>query len=1255
MPFSSFWQGGFEGADHINSAGEKLSMNVLNGHQSLFFGDYERLRLLGVRSVRESIGWRLAESEPEETRALLAAKMRAARESGIQINWTLCHYGWPEDLTLFSPDFVPRFAVFCHRMAACLADWYDAAPVYSPMNEISFLSWGISVGLFDRQLHHELRDGDAIKCQLIRATLAACDAILLADPRARFLHCDPLINLVADEEGEACAQRTAECNDAQYHAWDMLAGRRQPELGGAPRYLDLIGANYYHSNQWETESGQRLHWHLGDPRRKPLHEMLSEVFHRYRRPVLLAETSHMGSGRAAWLKDVTAQVAHAQLNGCDIQGICLYPIIDSPLWENTRHWPHSGLWDVDYRFRRMINAPYATALQQSQQLLQRFHVLLKPASRPQESAMNAPVLIVFSHLRWGFVYQRPQHLMSRLAQHYRIVFIEEPVRQPGEAGLRQHSPAPNVTVIEPHTDIPEPGFHDSQIAALQPLLSRLVEKNTQPLVWFYTPMALPLLASFKPSVIIYDCMDELSAFHQAPRQLQQRENALLSCADLVFTGGTSLYEAKKNRHSQVVCFPSSVDAGHFEQALDRSNGHPLQQALPPQRLGYYGVIDERMDLALIAALAESHPEWQIVMVGPVVKIDPHTLPQRENLHWFGQQSYNALPQFLAGWDVCLMPFALNDSTRFISPTKVLEYMAAQIPIVSTAVPDVVRHYSGLVSIANSSEQFIQMCERALNLPAEQKQGQAARMAAVVAETSWDSTVEKMHAFIAESGNKNARPQRDADVAGPSQRVTPLTPRTVECLILGGGPTGLSAGYHYGKGAMILEKNPTPGGWCRSITDQGFTFDYAGHIMFSGDPYVLQLYDRLLGDNLHWQTREAWVYSHNVYTRYPFQSALHGLPAEVIGECVMGAIEARYGSGAAQESTPLPPRLKAANTEESCRDCCADGAIADGLTADDDKASENENFEHFILRTWGKGIARHFAIPYNRKLWKMPLNEMETSWLGGRVPLPDLAQIVSGALAPLARPVGPNARFGYPLRGGFQALMNGFLPHLTCELETDAEITDIQPHSRTVMLSDGRHFQYGQLISTLPLPELVKLLGESAPEAVHKAASRLRYVSVRCVNLGIGRAALSDKHWIYYPGDTLFHRIFLQGNASPYCNPENGFGLTCEMTYCDDQPLPCQGEALIERCREDCIRVGIIREDDVILTASEVDMPYAYVVYDQQRAASVALIRHWLATQGIHLAGRYSEWEYYNSDHAFLAGRRAAEQVREESSSRKTSA
>jgi protoporphyrinogen oxidase len=254
-------------------------------------------------------------------------------------------------------------------------------------------------------------------------------------------------------------------------------------------------------------------------------------------------------------------------------------------------------------------------------------------------------------------------------------------------------------------------------------------------------------------------------------------------------------------------------------------------------------------------------------------------------------------------------------------------------------------------------------------------------------------------------------------------------------------------------------------------------------------------------------------------------------------------------------------------------------------------------------------------------------------------------MIEGALQPVAKPMGPNARFGYPLRGGFQAMMNGFVPMLQGELELGAEIVAVSPGERIVTLADGRRYGYDVLISTLPLPRLVAAMGDEAPPAVRQAAAALRHVSVRCVNIGVGRENISDKHWIYYPEDTVFHRVFLQGNASPHCNAPGGFALTCEITYSEYKALPLDGDALVQRCVDDCIRVGLIRADDPIWTTNQVDMPYAYVVYDHARATHVDTIRRWADSMDILLAGRYSEWEYYNSDHAFVAGRKAAQAVR----------
>ena len=365
-----------------------------------------------------------------------------------------------------------------------------------------------------------------------------------------------------------------------------------------------------------------------------------------------------------------------------------------------------------------------------------------------------PTLIVFCHLRWDFVFQRPQHLMTRLAEHYRILFVEEPVYDEGEAHLKKTAVAPNITVCQPHTGIQAPGFHDDQIPTLQTLLADLVPEGERPVVWFYTPMALPLLQGFDPALVVYDCMDELAAFKNAPKQLLQRENALLNIADLCFTGGPSLYQSKRERHANAHCFSSSVDAKHFQKALDRDYSHPEQAHVPHPRLGFYGVIDERFDTDLVRQVAEARPDWQIVLVGPVVKIDPANLPRANNIHYMGQRTYEQLPQFLAGWDVCLLPFALNESTKFISPTKVLEYMAAELPSVSTPITDVKVPYGDVVAIADTPEKFIAACERMLAMNDEQQAALKERMRAIVANTSWDKTAASMHHLIQTTAPSN---------------------------------------------------------------------------------------------------------------------------------------------------------------------------------------------------------------------------------------------------------------------------------------------------------------------------------------------------------------------------------------------------------------------------------------------------------------------------------------------------------------------
>jgi UDP-galactopyranose mutase len=373
--------------------------------------------------------------------------------------------------------------------------------------------------------------------------------------------------------------------------------------------------------------------------------------------------------------------------------------------------------------------------------------------------MSPLPLVVFSHLRWDFVYQRPQHLLSRFAREQPVFVFEEPVFDPDVAPhWERQAPRPGVTVLRPHTPCPQWGFADAQWPYLKILAEGLVREEHlhRCLLWMYTPMALPLTELFAPEIIIFDCMDELSAFDFAPPQLLDREQQLLERADVVFTGGPSLYRAKQGRHPNVHLFPSSVDVEHFRQALNGLPEPEDQAHLPHPRLGYFGVIDERIDRPLLAHMAASHPEWHVIMIGPTVKIAPAALPQAPNLHYLGQRAYDALPAYLAGWEVCLLPFARNAATRFISPTKTLEYMAAERPIVSTPITDVQEPYGAIVHVGDTPEAFVVACERALASSPNEHVRRSERVRAVLEKTSWDATAAAMRRLIEEAWATRSR-------------------------------------------------------------------------------------------------------------------------------------------------------------------------------------------------------------------------------------------------------------------------------------------------------------------------------------------------------------------------------------------------------------------------------------------------------------------------------------------------------------------
>ncbi len=367
-----------------------------------------------------------------------------------------------------------------------------------------------------------------------------------------------------------------------------------------------------------------------------------------------------------------------------------------------------------------------------------------------EAASCEAALICFSHLRWDFVHQRPQHLMERFSRTCRVFFVEEYIPTDHHLPYLEYHPFEGTEVVAIRPRVPHWWDEASRDAALARLMDLMVKLNHihDPILWLYTPMMLPFARHLRASAIVYDCMDELANFRFAPPHLRELESELLDRADLVFTGGYSLYEAKRGRHANIHSFPSSVDVAHFRQA--RSDLAPASDlaAIANPRLGFYGVIDERMDFALLAEVAAQRPDWSLVMVGPLAKIGPEDLPHLPNIHYLGQRNYADLPSYLAGWDVALMPFAVNEATRFISPTKTPEYLAAGRPVVSTPIPDVMRHYGTLecVRIASNPAEFIVACEAAMALN-RTSQRWLPQIDAMLAGMSWDETQRRMSELI----------------------------------------------------------------------------------------------------------------------------------------------------------------------------------------------------------------------------------------------------------------------------------------------------------------------------------------------------------------------------------------------------------------------------------------------------------------------------------------------------------------------------
>jgi len=425
------------------------------------------------------------------------------------------------------------------------------------------------------------------------------------------------------------------------------------------------------------------------------------------------------------------------------------------------------------------------------------------------------------------------------------------------------------------------------------------------------------------------------------------------------------------------------------------------------------------------------------------------------------------------------------------------------------------------------------------------------------------------------------------------------------LIIGAGLAGLSTAYHLGERSYrVIEKEKEAGGLCRSYQKDGFTFDMTGHLLHFRQAAIKALVEGLLDGRLEQHVRRSSIFSHRTYTEYPFQVNTYGLPPEVVRECLMGFIDTLTKTAATRPA--------------------------------------DRSFKDWILDNMGEGIARHFMVPFNEKLWQVSLDELTSDWVSWLVPKPNLKDVINGALGIKDKAFGYNPTFLYPAQGGISALPRAFLPGVR-DIVYGCELIEVETGRRRATFSDGRVEGYETLVSTIPVPELVRRCTD-LPKAIHEAADGLRCVSVYNVNLGVAREKVSDKHWIYFPEPEFpFYRAGFPMNFSPSLGPPGCSSLYVEVSH---QPAHAVPEAaLIQRIRDGLERAGIFRSDDELVVADVKDIRYAYVLFDQHRTRALPAILEELARRGIHSIGRYGRWEHTSMEDAMAQGKQLAEQLR----------
>ena len=583
-------------------------------------------------------------------------------------------------------------------------------------------------------------------------------------------------------------------------------------------------------------------------------------------------------------------------------------------------------------------------------------------------------LVCFSHLRWNFVFQRPQHLMTRIARERRVFYVEEPMVEDNTSRIEINKDTSGVVRVIPYIS-KELSREEGRIVHIELINQLFADYDIEdPILWYYTPMAYDYSRHLPACLVVYDCMDELSAFNGAPKKIRDLEEELLHRADLVFTGGQSLYEAKRKVHPNVHAFPSSIDKGHFSQARQEIKDPEDQINIPHPRLGFFGVIDERMDLELLAYIAGARPEWHLVMIGPVAKLEPEMLPRAENIHYLGKKDYQELPKYMANWDVAMIPFANNRATQFISPTKTPEYLAGGKPVVSTAIRDVIRPYGekGLVWIAKTAGQYISAVETALELNGDKKYW-LDQVDAYLSGISWDRTWEEMAALLQNKINEKQEKQKYSltSLEDISFKESPYTASTIslppvpvarintqgssssmvfDYLIVGAGFAGsviaerLARGS--GKKVLIIDCRPHIG---------GNAFDY-----YNEDGLLIHKYGPHI---FHTNSREVFTYLSRFTEWRPYE---HRVLASVDGQLV-----------------PMPINLDTINQLYGLKLSSLElEKFFESMAEPREKILTSEDV---VVSKIGRQLYEKFFRNYTRKQWDLDPSELDAS-VTSRVPI-----------------------------------------------------------------------------------------------------------------------------------------------------------------------------------------------------------------------------------------------------------------------------